>query len=204
MKIYKRFLQSFSLLILPLISTSQLNAQTSLPEVLKTGTLQEQKVYMEEKMNNYNGYRAVREDIFLTMLKNSIDSLNSAKGEINTLLTSEESLQSKIESINSELLKAKNSEEKAIKEKNSLTFLGIPLHKTTYNLILWGIIAALAFLLSTMFILFKRNFKITATLKKDLEDTREEFEVFRTNSREKQEQLVISHFNEIKKLKGGA
>ena len=53
-------------------------AQT-LPEVLEKGSLEEQREYMEERMNIYNGYRAVRDDIFLKMLKNYVDTLNTTK-----------------------------------------------------------------------------------------------------------------------------
>lgn len=204
MKTYKRFFLTFSITILTLFSGSKIYAQASMPEVLEKGTLSEQKEYLEDKMNNYNGYRAVREDIFLKILKNSVDSLNSAKKEIIALQNSSEDLNSNIKSLNNKLADAKNSEANAIKEKNSLMFLGILMNKTTYNIILWGIIAGLAFILVLLFTIYKKNYNSMSTLRKDLEDTREEFEIFRKTSREKQEQMVISHFNEIKKLKGGA
>jgi len=204
MKTYKRFFLTFTISMLTLFSGSKIYAQASLPEVLEKGTLVEQKDYLEDKMNNYNGYRAVREDIFLKILKNSVDSLNFAKKEIIALQTSSEDLKSNISSLNNKLADAKNSEANAIKEKNSLVLFGALMNKTTYNIILWGIIAGLVFILVLLFTLYKKNYSSMSTLRKDLEDTREEFEIFRKNSREKQEQLVISHFNEIKKLKGGA
>lgn len=180
-----------------------MQAQNTMPEIMEKGSLEEQKEYLEERTNIYNGFRAIRDDIFLQMLKNSLDSLNSAKHEIEVLLESENNLQLNIESLNSELVKAQSDKDKAVKDKNTLLFFGTSMNKITYNLILWGVIAGLTFLLVLVFIFFKRIYSITNNTRKDLEDTREEFDAFRKTSREKQEQIVINHFNEIKKLKGG-
>ena len=205
-KTMERKISIFTVLGIFLVSIfagGNLQAQNTMPEVMEQGSLEEQKEYLEERMNIYNGYRAVRDDIFLQMLKNSLDSLNSAKHEIDVLLESENNLQSTIESLNSDLGKAKSAKDKAIKDKNTLLFFGNSMNKITYNLILWGVIVGLTFLLVLIFIFYKRNYKITSNTRKDLEDTREEFDAFRKTSREKQEQTVINHFNEIKKLKGG-
>ena len=195
---------TFSFLAVSILSGGQLYAQNTMPEVMEKGSLEEQKDYLTEKTNIYNGYRAVRDDVFLKMLKNSLDSLNSAKKDIQDLTLQENELNSSIASLNKELGKVKSERDTAIKNRNNMTLFGISLNKTSYNLILWGIIAGLIFLLAIVFMLYKRSYIVTANTRKDLEDTREEFEAFRKSSREKQEQLVLSHFNEIKKLKGGA
>ncbi len=195
---------TLSFLTVSILSGGQLFAQNTMPEVMEKGSLEEQKDYLTEKMNIYNGYRAVRDDIFLKMLKNSVDSLNSAKKDIQDLTLQENELNSSIASLNKELGKVKSERDTAIKNRNNMKLFGISLNKTSYNLILWGIIAGLIFLLAIVFTLYKRSYIVTANTRKDLEDTREEFETFRKSSREKQEQLVLSHFNEVKKLKGGA
>lgn len=192
-----------SIFLISIFAGGLLQAQNTMPEIMEKGTLEEQKEYLEEKMNIYNGFRAIRDDIFLQMLKNSLDSLNSAKHEIDVLLESENNLQLNIESLNSDLIKSQSTRDKAIKDKDTLLFFGISMNKITYNLILWAIIVGLTFLLVVVFLFYKRNYSITSNTRKDLEDTREEFDAFRKTSREKQEQMVINHFNEIKKLKGG-
>lgn len=204
MKFNIKTILTLSIAAMSIIFSGQLQAQNTMPEVMEKGSLLEQKDYLEEKMNIYNGYRAVRDDIFLKTLKNSLDSLNSAKKNIQNLTTNENELNSSIKSLNIELGKVKSERDLAIKNKNNMAFLGISLNKTSYNLILWGIIAGLIFLLVIVFLLYKRSHSVTNSTRKDLEDTREEFETFRKSSREKHEQLVLNHFNEIKKLKGGA
>ncbi|GAI68959.1 unnamed protein product, partial [marine sediment metagenome] len=50
--------------------------------------------------------------------------------------------------------------------------------------------------------MFKRSFVVTRQTTKDLEETREEFESYRQQSRERYEKLVVQHHQEVLKLKG--
>jgi uncharacterized membrane-anchored protein YhcB (DUF1043 family) len=146
----------------------------------------------------------VRDDIFLKMLKNSVDSLNTAKSQIQQLEDEKDQLLKRIETINKDFDATKTELNTAIENRDTLTIIGIPLTKTLYNVILIGIIAGLAAILIVIFLLFQRSQKITNTTRKDLEEIKAEFEEYRKTSREKQEKMVIDHFNEIKKLKSGA
>ena len=177
-------------------------AQTSTPEVLDTATLQQQLEYMEERMNIYNGYRAVRNDIFLKMNKNSLDSLSAAKREISQLEASLTTTQSDMASLQKTLQQTSEDRDLAIKNKNSLSFFGIQMNKALYNSILWIIISALVALLIILFLMFKRSFVVTRQTTKDLEEIKEEFESYRQQSRERYEKLVVQHHQEVLKLKG--
>jgi len=177
-------------------------AQTSMPEVLDTATLQQQLDYMEERMNIYNGYRAVRDDIFLKMNKNSLDSLNAAKREISRLEASLATTQSDMAVLQENLQQTSEDRDLAIKNKNSLSFLGIQMNKAFYNSIMWIIIIALVVLLILLFLMFKRSFVVTRQTTKDLEETKGEFESYRQQSRERYEKLVVQHHQEVLKLKG--
>jgi hypothetical protein len=75
--------------------------------------------------------------------------------------------------------------------------------KAFYNSIVWSVIFALIILLVLGSFLFKRNLSTTYSTRKDLDQIKGEFEEYRRTSRERHEQLVINHFNEIKKLKEG-
>jgi len=177
-------------------------AQTSMPEVLDTATLQQQLDYMEERMNIYNGYRAVRDDIFLKMNKNSLDSLNAAKREISRLEASLATTQSDMAVLQENLQQTSEDRDLAIKNKNSLSFLGIQMNKALYNSIMWIIIVGLVILLIILFLMFKRSFVVTRQTTKDLEETKGEFESYRQQSRERYEKLVVQHHQEVLKLKG--
>ncbi|MBA7526454.1 hypothetical protein ES705_18616 [subsurface metagenome] len=177
--------------------------QISMPEVLDTGTMKEQYDYLEERTRIYNNFRTIREDMFQRIKSNSDDSLSAEK---NNVLQLEDQLQdqgSLIDSLQSELQSNNGKLDQAIKNRDSLIFLGIPLHKTFYNTLLWIIIAALALLVGILFLSTKKLLSKAKHNKKDLVETKEEFEAYRKQARERNEQLVVKHHNEMKKMKGG-
>ncbi len=184
-----------------LLAISTVSAQTTMPEVMDTGTLEAQLNYIHERTRIYENYRAIREDIFQKMRSNVMDSLTTAKSNINNLdlLLSESN--AKIDSLNQILKTTKDDLDLAIKNKNSLSFLGITMSKTYYNTIMWAGIIILLALLILLFLTFSRNRTITVQLRKDLNEVKEEFDEYRQSSRERYEKMVVSHFNEIKKLK---
>ena len=131
-----------------------------------------------------------------------MDSLNAAKREISRLEASLATTQSDMAVLQENLQQTSEDRDLAIKNKNSLSFLGIQMNKTLYNSILWIIILALVALLIILFLMFKRSFVVTRQTTKDLEETKGEFESYRQQSRERYEKLVVQHHQEVLKLKG--
>jgi uncharacterized membrane-anchored protein YhcB (DUF1043 family) len=197
-----RELWFFSLFIaLYFLNTGFLNAQSQ-PEVLNEGTLQEQYEYLNERTNIYNNYRAIREDMFQKVRRNSLDSLNQAYNEIqNQIRLKEQAIEEK-EAIAVALAETEVERDQAIRDRDSLFLFGIPLSKTFYNVLLWSIIIVLAVLTIIVFLMFFRSNRITREKTKDLKELQDEFDEYRKNSRERFEQQSIDHFNELKRLKG--
>lgn len=175
--------------------------QQSMPEVMDTGRLGDQLNYIHERTRIYENYRAIREDIFQKMKSNTMDSLSATKRNINELDRLLTRSNTGIDSLTSDLQKTKEDLDLAIKNKNSLTFLGINMSKALYNTIMWSVIIALGVILILVFLTYSRNRIITVQTRKDMEETREEFDAYRITSRERYEKLVVSHHNEVKKLK---
>lgn len=179
-----------------------LRGQSSMPEILDNGTLEEQYEYLHDRTRIYNNFRAIREDMFQKIRSNSLDSLAGVKNDVlqlenqlneaNVMITS---LQADLEATNGRL-------DEAIKNRDRLSFLGIPMNKILYNSIVWIIIASLAFLSGVLFLTNKRLLTTARRNKRDLEETREEFETHRKQARERYEQTVVKHHNELRKLKG--
>ena len=196
-------LRIFTILILfGLSGIYNAQAQTSTLEIQDTATLQQQMDHLRQRMNIYNGYRAVRDDIFLKMIKNSLDSLNAAKSEISQLESTLATVRTDMAALDRTLQQTTADRDLAIKNKNSFSFFGVQMNKAAYNSILWTIILALVVLLVLLFLMFRRSFVVTRQTTKDLEETREEFENYRQQSRERYEKLVVQHHKEIMKLKG--
>ena len=181
---------------------TQVFAQRTMPEVLENGTLEEQLEYLDERTRIYNDFRAVREDMFQKIKTNSLDSLGRSKITISELESQLREQGILVESLQAELQNTNNQLDEAIKNRDQLSFVGIPMHKALYNTILWAVIAALAFITVLLFLSNKRLLTTARRNKNDLDELREEFEAYRKQTREQREQLVVKHHNELRKLKG--
>ena len=193
-----RYTLTIGLLMLPFT----MNSQTTMPEMLVKGSIKEQMDYIQEKTRIYEDYRAVREDMFQKIKGNALDSLNSAKTEINSLKINAREQNLTIDSLNASIENVRADLDKMAKTKNSIRLLGMEINKVAYNAVLWTIIAVLAGLLTIGFLAFRRNRTVTVHTKREIEELKKEFEAYRKAAREAREKMSMTHFNELKKLRG--
>lgn len=184
------------------MEATMVTGQNSIPDILMNGTLSEQMNYVETKTRIYEDYRAIREDMFQKLKNNSIDSLTKAKNNIAGFVALTGNLNLRIDSLNNNLNVTKEQVKELTRTKNSISILGIELNKTSYNSLMWIIVAVLAAILGIGFLAFKRNFSVTLETKKELKELRTEFEEYRQKTRLEKEKMSMDHFNEIRKLKG--
>jgi cell division protein FtsB len=177
--------------------------QTTIPEVLENGTLREQMNYISEKTRIYENYRAIREDMFQLIMRNAVDSLSKAQGQITMLAMMNRNLVARIDSLTADIASLETKLDEAVRTKESIRILGMNINKNAYNSIMWIIIAILLFLLGFGFLIFKSNLSTMLRTKKDLEELKVEFEAYRQKKRIEIEKIGMDHFNEIRKLKGG-
>jgi hypothetical protein len=175
---------------------------TTMPDVLLKNSVKEQLKYLEERTKIYENYRAIREDMFQKVISNVTDTLSKANGSIIMLKGSVSVLNETIDSLRTGLATTKADLAEVTRTKNSIRILGMEVNKTTYNSIMWLIIAGLAACLVIGFLLFKANLVSVHHMKKELGETKEEFEAYRKSSREAREKMSMEHFNELKKLRG--
>jgi hypothetical protein len=200
----KRKNLSFPMMFLALMLTGWSHTKgQSIQEVLDSATLDNQLNYLEDHTRIYENFRAIREDVFQKMKTNTIDSLERAKLDIATLNSELTERNVEIETLNTDLGRAKNERDQAIRTKDSFTLLGIEMNKGVYSTVLWIIILILAIFGVVMFLLFKRAHVVTSQTQKELATLKEEYEVHKKSAREKYEKLVVNHHNEIMKLKRG-
>jgi hypothetical protein len=172
-----------------------------MPAVLDSASLESQLDYLQERTRIYNGFRAIRDDIFLKMQGNALDSLNREKLEVARLSSELTERNFQIETLNSDLTRTKNERDQAIRTKDNFSFLGIQIQKGLYNTIMWIIVLGLILVGVILFMMFKRSYVVTVQTRKELENMQEEYEEYRKSSREKHEKLVVTHHNEIMRLK---
>lgn len=171
------------------------------PEEYKKGTISEQLDKLEAHTRIYENFRAIREDIFQIIGKNVKDSMARAKRRINNLTFENTRLNSQIDSINKSIEATKSSMEEISRTKNSISVLGLEVNKITYNSVTWSILGILVFLLVTGYLIFRKNWNTTFNAKKELVDLQKEYEDYRKKKSLEHQQMTVSHFNEIKKLK---
>ncbi len=188
------------ILILIFPGIKQLSAQAS-PEILQTGTLEEQLDYIQNRTIIYENFRAIREDMFQRIKNNSLDSLNHVKNQMQELSMQLLSQDNEMDSLSVLLDQARNELNMAIKNRDNIVFLGIPMNKTGYNMLVWLIIGGLAALLLIGLVIYQKNRIITSNSLNEIEELKTDFETYKKNSREQREKLVMDHFNEIKKYK---
>ncbi len=174
-------------------------AQSSSP--LRDGTVEEQLDYVINKSNRYQQYKVIESSWMNTLRSNVVDTLSAAYGRINTQEAQLTQMNNRIDSLQNELNETYAALDEAIVEKNSLTMLGIQMDKTVYNGILFTIIILLAAGIAVSIFLYKKSNNVTVTTKKELRDTKESFDAYRKESREKYERTVVKHHNEMKSLK---
>jgi uncharacterized membrane-anchored protein YhcB (DUF1043 family) len=179
------------------------NCQNEIPEVFKNGSIPEQLKYLDERTRIYENYRAIREDMYRIMSRNTLDTLSQAKKRMSGLILQAGVLETRIDSLQKSLETSKTELEEKTRTKNSIGLLGIELNKVTYNTIMWSVLGVLVFLLVSGYLTFRQNRSVTLKTKKDLNDLKAEFEEYRKKTRLEREKTAIDHFNEIKKLKGG-
>jgi hypothetical protein len=185
-----------------LAGAARSNCQNDLPDVFEHGTIPEQLKYLDEHTRIYENYRAIREDMFRNISRNTMDTLKNAKSRINGLNLHTTALNNRIDSLKKSMEASGNELAEMTRTKDSIGVIGLEINKKTYNSIMWSILGALVLLLLTGFLTFRRGRIVNLRTKKDLNDLKEEFEKYRTKTRLEREKMTIDHFNEIKKLKG--
>ena len=200
---YKKsfFVIVLSLFFLITFAPAKLKSQT-MPEVFTEGTLSEQYEYLHQRTNIYNDFRAIREDMFRRIRRNSLDSLNNAYDQINQLNQQIVLHVQQIGNLEAEANQANEERDIAIKERDSLFLFGIPMSKVFYNSLLWSLILGLSVVLVLTAILFKRANAIAREKTNNLRELQTEYDEYRKSSRERFEKQSIDHFNELKRLKG--
>ena len=177
------------------------HAQSGASAVLDSALLEAQLDYVHENTRVYNNFRAIRDDIFLKLKRNVKDTLNATKLEVEELNSRLTERNFQIKTLTTDLTRTKNEKDEAIRNRDSLSFFGIQMSKGLYNSIMWFIVLGLAALAIMMVVLFRRSHQVTKEVKRELQASLNEFEEYRKSSREKYEKLVVSHHNEIMKLK---
>lgn len=153
-------------------------------------TLEEQFRTLKETSNTYQEYKVVRETSLNQFYNNVRDSINTFKQELQEAQNQINEQQQEIEQLKEEVAKWQEAVEQSEYEIAHTQFLGIDIEKETYNLLVWGIILVLLIILAVAIMKYKSSNKVAVKKRNEYESLDQEFNEFKTRSREKETRLM--------------
>ena len=194
-----------SLLVICSYSFSQsdndsIPSNNSLPTIIDKydQLIEEGSTYKEYNMVKKKKVKSFRDEILASKdsLENIIDQQNNKQNELNE----------SIDNLEEELAETKQTSGQLRKRTDSIAFLGMQLEKTVYHFIVWSIIGILAVISILLFINYRKSHVVTKATKESMRNLETEYEEYRRNAIEKQQQQgrkILDLQKSIKKKPGG-
>ena len=195
----------FSTLLIILFFSSSLVAQSritknqadSLPN-----TLENQFIKIYTKANRWQDYKMIKMTDFKDFQNRIIDSVKAIKSDVINKQQTIGEQETVILSLNKEITTLKNDLDLSLAKEDNIAVFGMHLKKSTYNIVLWGIILILFAALAFFILKFKNSHILTREAQKNLSDIENEFNQYRKKSIEKEQKLRRQLQDEINKQRG--
>ena len=172
---------------------------------LDEGPISNQFDYIAKRSGNYRAdgvrYEVVKESNLFKIRKNVLDSIaamNKKTGELKATIAEHETT---ITSLNKKLEETTTNLGLVTEEKDSMSFLGLPVSKGTYNFVLWTIIGALFLTLGLFIYKFRNSNILTQEAKQNLSELEVEYEDHRRRALEREQKISRQLQDELNKQK---
>ncbi|GHA34705.1 hypothetical protein GCM10007103_15250 [Salinimicrobium marinum] len=142
-----------------------------------------------ENSNNFKGYKVVDFNELTTLQDKTEDYIGELKNEITGYEVSLQTQKDTITNLKTDLASVQNQLIEVTAEKDSISFLGMPLSKSTYSTVMWGIVGVLVLAVVLLLARFKSSNARTKESRKKLIETEKEFEIFRAKALEKEQRM---------------
>lgn len=187
------------LLLLLLIHTANIASAQEFREEINSIDNQFDKIY--KKATNYKNYKVILKEQYLNLKSNVLDSLKDSKRLILEIENRLHTKNSTLKKTKEQLVSAEFNLKEVIQKANSMTFMGVQLNKTSYNLLLWLLII---FLISTsVYFIFKykKSMTITKEAQRVLLENEKALEIHQKKSLVREQKLRRQLQDEINKQK---
>lgn len=204
MKLIKVIISFLTLLLFSFNATAQANEEKG---SLNSGTINSQFDYLYKKSPKWTDprtgqrYKTVKINNLFKFKENVSDSIKLIQQKYEAANTTIATQKNEIETLKTDLGKTNDNLSSVTKEKDEISFLGIPMSKTGYNTILWSIIGILAAATALFIGKFQRSNVVTVDAKKAKSEIDEEFDNYRQRSIEREQKLRRELQDEINKQK---
>lgn len=185
--------------LLTFSTISLLGQQTDSIAAPKTLENQFDKIYRIS--TTYQEYKVISQEGYLNLKKGVLDSLKATKQIISSKNQEIATQNNTIANLNNTLNETKTKLDTVLIKENTVSIFDFKISKTTYHLILWGLVGL--FLILTIYFLYKFNNSnvFTKEAKELLREVEEEFEEFRKKTLVKEQKLRRQLQDEINKQK---
>ena len=195
----------FSLLVICSYSFSQ-SDNDSIPSNNSLPTIIDKYDQLIEEGSTYKEYNMVKKKKVKSFRDEILASKDSVENIIEQQKNKQNELNETIENLEEELAEIRQSSDQLRKRTDSIAFLGMQLEKTVYHLIVWSIIGILAVISILLFINYRKSHVVTKATKESMRNLETEYEEYRRNAIEKQQQQgrkILDLQKSIKKKPGG-
>ncbi|MDO1511283.1 tRNA (guanine-N1)-methyltransferase [Maribacter confluentis] len=172
---------------------------------LDEGPISNQFDYISKRSGNYRAdgvrYEVVKESNLFKIRKNVLDSIAAMNKKTSELKATISEHETTISSLNKKLEETTTNLVAVTEEKDSMSFIGIPVSKGTYNFILWTIIGGLFLLLGLFIYKFRNSNILTQEAKQNLSELEVEYEDHRRRALEREQKISRQLQDEINKQK---
>lgn len=172
---------------------------------LDEGPISNQFDYIAKRSGNYRAdgvrYEVVKETNLFKIRKNVLDSIAAMNKKTSELKSTIAEHETTITSLNKKLEETTSNLSSVTEEKDSMSFIGIPVSKGTYNFILWTIIGGLFLLLGLFIYRFRNSNILTQEAKQNLSELEIEYEDHRRRALEREQKISRQLQDEINKQK---
>lgn len=168
---------------------------------IDTGSVKNQFDYLINKSNRYQNYKVVQYNWLQKLKRNVEDSIAKSQKEIVLNYQTINKQKATIDSLQASIKSSNKNIETLTNEKQSISFLGMQIKKTTFKSILFFIIGALALLLAFFISKFKQSNSITQHTKEALKELEDEYNEHRTKALEREQKVMRKLQDELNKNK---
>ncbi len=141
---------------------------------------------MLEQSESYTDYKVIKKSTLSQYSRAVRDSLKDNRDEINTLKKEVAQQNSQISQLTNRIAELEEKLATSEELRESLTFIGINMDKSTYHSIVWTLIGGLAIFGAFAYVSFVRSNSVTSKTKKEFDKLQNEFEQHKVKSHEKQ------------------
>jgi len=162
-------------------------------------SIEGQFVNVVDKSNNYQEFKVIKKSKLAKLRKNISDSINKLENTIDASSKTINDQKSQIAKLENTLTNTNADLALSREKEDGISFFGTLVKKSTYNTIMWCIIAGLLIALGFFIFKFKNSNAITREAKTKLAETESEFETHRSKKLEEIQQIRRKLQDEINK-----